>query len=139
MGRTYRAVVEIHAGADRVIAVLSDVERWPEWNATTISVRRLDAGALRVGSRARVLQPKLKPATWRVTELDAHHFTWMTGGPGIRITGRHDIEPNANGCRVTLAIEMSGLLAPIAAHVAGDLTQQYVGMEAQSLKTRSEA
>lgn len=139
MSETYRTVIDIRAAPDRVLGILRDVERWPEWNATTTSVRRLDDGLFGVGSRAAIRQPKLKPATWRVTQLDAHHFTWTTSGPGIRMTGRHDIEPTAAGCRVTLSMEFSGLLAWLAVRVTGDLTQRYIAMEAEGLKRRSES
>jgi carbon monoxide dehydrogenase subunit G len=139
MSKTYRVVTDIHAAPDRVLAILCDVERWPEWTSTMTSVHRLDPGAFRVGCRAHVRQPKLKPAVWRVTELDARHFTWTTSGPGIRMTARHDVEPHGAGSRVTLSIEFSGLLAWLAARVAGDLTQHYIAIEAEGLKRRSES
>lgn len=139
MSKTYRTVIDIHAAPDRVLAILSDVERWPEWTSTTTSIRRLDAGPFRVGSRARVLQPKLKPAVWRVTELDDTHFMWITSGPGIRMTARHDIASTAAGSRVTLSLEFSGFFAWLAVRVAGELTERYIAIEAEGLKKRSEA
>jgi Polyketide cyclase / dehydrase and lipid transport len=138
MSKTYRTVIDIRAAPDRVLGILLDVERWPEWTSTMTSVRRLDTGPFRVGSRAKVLQPKLKPAVWRVTELDDHHFTWTTSGPGIRMTARHDVEAASAGSRVTLSLELSGLLAWLAVRVAGELTERYIATEAEGLKQRSE-
>ncbi|HZS58867.1 MAG TPA: SRPBCC family protein [Gemmatimonadaceae bacterium] len=139
MSKTYDTVIDIRAASDRVLAILSDVERWPEWTSTMTSIRRLDAGPFRVGSRARVEQSKLKPAVWRVTELDDTHFTWTTSGPGIRMTARHDIEPTKTGSRVTLSLEFSGLLAWLAVRVAGELAERYIAAEAAGLKKRSES
>src|SRR5579862_1450059 len=139
VSKTYDTVIDIRAAPDRVLGILVDVERWPEWTSTTTSVRRLDTGPFRVGSRARVEQPKLKPAVWRVTELDDTHFTWIASGPGIRMTARHDIEPTNTGCRVRLSLEFSGLFAWLAVRVAGELTERYIAAEAAGLKKRSES
>ena len=137
MSKTYSTVIDIKAAPDRVMTILRDVERWPEWTSTMTSIRRLDTGPFRVGSRAKVQQPKLKPAVWRVTELDDKHFTWIANGPGIRMTARHDVERTDAGSRVTLSLEFSGLLTWLAVRVAGELTQRYIAIEAEGLQKRS--
>lgn len=133
--------IEIDAPAEHVWSVLLDLERWPEWNPTINSLKRLDTGPLTVGSRARIHQPKLRPAEWRVTELDpyARSFTWITRSPGVQVTGGHRVETIGDGSRVTLSIQFSGLLAPLVARLTGSLTQQYITSEAKSLKERSES
>jgi uncharacterized membrane protein len=132
--------VDIDAPPERVFAVLCDVERWPEWTPTMISVQRLDQGSLAVGSSAHVRQPKLRPAVWQVTEFeDNRNFTWATRAPGIRMKAGHLVEPRGSGSRVALSFEMSGLIAPLVSRLYGGLIEQYVAAESQGLKKRSEA
>jgi hypothetical protein len=53
--------VEIKAPAERVWAVMRDIERWPEWTPTVTKIGRIGDGALAVESRAVIWQPKLRP------------------------------------------------------------------------------
>jgi len=132
--------VDIDAPPQRVFAVLCDVERWPEWTPTMISVQRLDKGSLAVGSSAHVRQPKLRPAVWQVTEFeDNRNFTWTTRAPGIRMKAGHLVEPRGSGSRVALSFEMSGLIAPLVSRLYGGLIEQFVATESEGLKKRSEA
>lgn len=138
--RTFSITVDVDAPPRRVVAVLTDVERWPEWTPTTISVERKDSGLVAVGSRALVRQPKLRPAIWEVTELDERTgFTWVTHSPGVHISGRHRVDARGSGSRVTLTLEFSGLLAPLVARYYRDLNQRYLAAEANGLKQRSES
>lgn len=109
-------------------------------DATVLDAKRLDSGPFTVGSRTRVLQPKLRPAVWQVTELDEARglFTWVTHSPGVVVTGRHRVEAAGNGSRATLSIEFSGWLGPLIARLVRKLNEQYVTTEAQSLKKRCE-
>ena len=136
---SFSVTVDIQALPIKVWAVLRDVERWPEWTSTVISLERMDSGPLAVGSRARIRQPKLRPGVWEVTELDeAKSFTWATRNQGLRIAGRHDVEASENGSRATLSLEFSGLLGPLLARVYGKLNREYLATEASGLKARSE-
>ena len=130
--------IDIQAPPERVIAVLRDVEKWPEWTPTVSSAQRLDQGPFRVGSKARVLQPKLRPATWEVTELDDRSFTWITRNPGLLTVAEHMAEPLEKGSRVTLALTFSGFLAPVIARIYRDLNQRYLATEAEGLRKRCE-
>ena len=119
---------------------MRDIERWPEWTSTVTSIVRLDRGPLAVGSRARIRQPKLPPALWKVTELDerGRSFTWVNRGPGIRVAARHWVEPSGSGSRATLSIEFSKLLGPLIARLTRGLNERYLAIEAKGLKERSE-
>ena len=132
--------VEIAAPADRVWAVLTDVERWPEWTETVTSVKRLDGGPLRPGSRAKIDQPKIPETEYVVTELDSgRSFTWAATGPGVTTTARHDVEALPDGSsRVTLAVEQGGWLGSVMGRFYRGLTDRYLANEAAGLKARCE-
>ncbi len=131
--------MEIQAPPERVWAVLCDVECWPEWTASMKSVRRLEAGPLAVGSRARVAQPKLLPAVWQVTEFDPNRsFTWASRSPGVCVAGGHILEAHGSGSRVTLTLQFSGWLGPLMGRLMRGISERYVAMEAAGLKQRSE-
>jgi uncharacterized protein YndB with AHSA1/START domain len=137
--KTFSINVDIDAPPDTVWGVMSDVERWPEWTASITSVTRLDSGPFRVGSRAHVRQPKLRPAEFVVTELvPQREFTWVMRSPGIGATARHAVEPTSRGTRATLSVRFEGLLAGMVAWMYGRLTNEYLGLEAAGLKKRSE-
>jgi carbon monoxide dehydrogenase subunit G len=140
VARNTLKAVHIDAPPEKVFAVLCDVERWPEWTPTVTRVQRLEGGPFAIGSSAKVRQPKLRPAVWRVTELqDGRNFTWSTRLPGLHMTAGHLIEPRGAGCRVELTFELSGLIAPVASRLYGDLIERYVATESQALKKRSES
>lgn len=131
--------VDIQASPDRVWAVMSDIERWPEWTPTVASIQRVDPGPLAVGSRARIRQPKLPPAEWQVTELDeGRNFTWVTRRPGVRMTARHWVEADGGGSRATLSLQYAGLLGPLVARLTRGLNERYLALEARGLRERSE-
>jgi uncharacterized membrane protein len=137
---TFKVAVDIDSPPQRVFEILLDVERWPEWTSTMVSVQRIDRGPFAVGSSARVKQPKLGPAVWQVTELeDGRNFTWITRAPGLRMKAGHVIEPKGSGSRVELSFELSGLISPIVSRFYGGLIERYVATESQGLKQRSEA
>lgn len=132
--------IEIAAPPARVWAVLSDFENWPQWTASMRSVRHLDAGAMGIGSRVRICQPKFPPAVWKVTEFEPDHlFTWRSGMPGIQVVATHVIEPTATGSRVTLALHYRGWFGKLLARLTHDITRRYLEMEANGLKRQSEA
>jgi uncharacterized membrane protein len=132
--------IDVEAPVDHVWEVLRDVERWPEWASTVTSVRRLDDGALAVGSRARIEQPRIPPTEYVVTELEpGRSFTWVATGPGVRTTARHVLEEFDSGrTRVTLAVEQGGLVGRVMGRFYRGLTDRYLATEAEGIKARSE-
>jgi hypothetical protein len=119
--------------------VLADVERWPEWTASVSHVQMLDGVPLGMGSRVRVHQPKLRPATWCVTNWEPEwRFIWTATMPGISLVAGHSLEPCDGGCRVTLDIRFEGWLGALSALFMGRLTERYIGLEAEGLKLESQ-
>ena len=137
--RRFSETIEIAASPERVWAVMSDLERWPEWTASMTSVEQLDTGPLGVGSRVRVKQPRLAEARFRITRWEpAQGFDWIAPNPAVTANAGHSIEAIPRGSRVTLSVEFSGPLARFIAWWFGSLTRGYIAMEAQGLKRRAE-
>jgi uncharacterized membrane protein len=137
---TFTVAVDIGAPPEKVFGVLCDIERWPEWTPTMTSVQRLDNGPFGVGSSAQVRQPRLRPAVWKVTDLeDGRNFTWVTRAPGLHMKAGHGVERRGAGSRVELSFEMSGLLAPVASLLYGAMIEKYVTTESQKLRQRCES
>ena len=137
--RKFTTSIDISAPADRVWQVMSGVEQWHEWTPSITSIERLDRGPFAVGSKAMVRQPKFPPAQWKVTSIDpGKNFSWVSGGPGIHVTGTHVVEPTPTGSRATLFVTYEGLLGGIFARMTQQITQRYIEYEARGLKARSE-
>ncbi len=137
--RDFSIHVDIQAPPDRIWSIMRDVERWHEWTPSITSVRLLSQ-PFAVGARALVRQPKLPPALWQVAELDdrARSFTWISRGPGMRVAGRHWVEPRGDGSRAHLALEYRGPLGGLLAWLTRGVNDRYLAMEAEGLKWRSE-
>jgi len=123
----------VQASAERVWAVLSDVEGWPSWTASVQQVV-LD-GPLAVGAVAKVRQPKLPPTAWTVTEVvPGRSFTWESKVPGSHAIGEHEITATGDGaCEVRLSLEQRGPLGRVIGRLYRGLTRRYVQMEADGL------
>jgi uncharacterized protein YndB with AHSA1/START domain len=137
----YEVAVDIDATPEQVWAVLTDVERWPEWTASTTGVKRVDSGTFKVGSTARIKQLRLPAMVWQVIELTPQRsFTWKTKRGGVTTFADHRLTVRAsNGVTVTLAVRQLGLLAPLVGLLTLPLMRRYVQIEAQGLKRRCEA
>ena len=135
---TFERSINISAPPDIVWSVISGVERWHEWTPS-ISRIRLLGGPLEIGRRVLVKQPKFPPALWTVTALEpGRSFTWRTTGPGMRVHGRHTVEPSQDGTRATLGLHYEGPVGRLLARVTRGITERYVGFEAEGLRRRSE-
>jgi carbon monoxide dehydrogenase subunit G len=137
--KDYSISVQIDAPPGQVWPVMSDVERWHEWTPTITSVRRTNAGPFRIGARARIHQPKLPPADWVVTSLEeGRSFDWESRAPGVRVVGRHRVDPGPTGSRVTLSIQYSGVIGNLLGRMIGSISRRYIALEADGLKRRVE-
>ena len=133
--------VEIAAPPERVWAVMSDVDRWPEWTESVDTAQRGEAGPLVVGSTATLKQPKLAKSRWVVTDAAPDRgFVWVSKSPGVTSVGGHRLEALPDGgTRVTLTLEQRGFLAPLVGLIGKKLIPRYMGFEAAGLRARSES
>jgi uncharacterized protein YndB with AHSA1/START domain len=137
--RNNEITVDIDATPERVWDVMIDVEKWPEWTQSMSSVKRLDPGELREGSRVRIKQPKLAPTTMTITHIERDKcFTWRTRAPGLEVTATHTIIPQGKGSRVVLSLYFDGLVGGIIGRATRSLNERYIAFEAAGLKKRSE-
>jgi hypothetical protein len=119
---------------------LSDVTAWPTWLPTVRRVQPLDATTLSLGSRFRVVQPKLRPVVWQVVELQAgQRFAWAAASPGLSMLANHTVEPAGGGAQLDLEFRFEGMLGALVGALAGGITRRYLAVEAASLKAHAEA
>lgn len=132
---------DLHVAADvqRVWSLTTDVERWPSLTPTISEVTRLDDGPLRVGSAARLSQPRLRPATWTVTTLaPPHRFVWETGGRRLRMLAEHVVEAEGAGCRNTLRLRLEGPAAVALGGVGRPVVRQALATENDGFRRAAE-
>ena len=132
--------VAIAAPPEHVYSVFSDVERWPKWTPSVTSVDLLEKGPLRVGSQARVRQPRLPVALWTVTEVvDGHYFVWEAKAPGVVTVGWHVVEGDTGaGSVATSRLEQHGPGGFVIGLLTAGLTKRYLQGESDGLKAECE-
>jgi uncharacterized membrane protein len=137
--RAYETTVVVAAPPEVVWRVTSAIENWPSWSPTMTRVERLDTGSLRVGSTARVHQPKLSPATWEVDEVDPKGaFVWHTGAQSYQVRAVHRWRRAGDGTEVSLVAEMTGPFAWLLWPLTGRTIRRYLDQEAAALKVECE-
>lgn len=130
----------IDASVEEVWALTVDVEGWPDTTPTMTSVERLDEGPLRVGSTARVVQPKQRPTVWTVTALEAPHtFEWQTTVLGITMVGSHHLVPVGDGVRNELRLRLTGFGSGLMRRLLGRTLEGAIETENQGFKRAAEA
>ena len=133
--------VMIRASRAAIWQVLADVERWPRWTPTVLNVQPLTNHGLRVGSRYRIVQPKLRPAVYEVTECVPHQaFTWVQKAPGATLIADHRLTAcDRTATEVELSFSTEGLLGAILGGLYAKRIRDYVHTEARSLKAHCES
>jgi uncharacterized protein YndB with AHSA1/START domain len=105
----HEAVVDLPP--ERLFAAITDVRRWPEWDAELASTEQ-DGTPLRPGSRF-TLKPKGGPrVAMTVDAIEAPTlFVDVAHLPLARMRTAHNFERLPNGTRVRVTIETTGPLA----------------------------
>lgn len=137
----FEKTIEIDAPQQRVWDVLSDIEAWPARIETVDVVQPLTPGPIGRGSRVRLKQPKLPEGTWEVTAWDAPaSFEWVQKASGVTSVAGHRVEAlGEDRARLTLTLDMRGLLIPVIGLFYKDLTNRYMDLEAEGMKRAAEA
>lgn len=131
---------QIDASPSIVWRVTEDVVHWPQWTPTMESVVRLDDGPFDVGSTARIKQPGLPEAVWRVTSLTrGEGFTWEATIRGIRMIATHQLSPCGAGTRNVLRVRVSGLFGVLLWPLISGNIRKAIARENASLKLVCEA
>ncbi|MFZ0271449.1 MAG: SRPBCC family protein [Acidobacteriaceae bacterium] len=132
--------VVINASPAAIWQVLADVERWPTWTPTVLSVEPITRDGFKVGAKYRVTQPKLRPAVYEVTERVPHQaFTWVQKATGASMIAEHRLTAfDGHGTEVELAFATRGLFGAILGSMYSKTIADYVKTEAKSLKQHCE-
>lgn len=139
MAVEHEEIVRIKAPPDRVWAVYTDVERWPEWTPVMQKIERLEDGPLALGSTARIEAQGGPPSVWTVTEFTVgRSFTWEAAARGVTLVAHHVIEADGDASSVRLGVRMSGLMATLLSPFLRSVAKRNVKTEAEGLKRRCE-
>jgi len=133
--------IDIDARQQRVWEVLSDLEAWPQRIETVNAVELLTPAPVGEGSCVRLKQPKLPEGTWEVTVWDApSYFEFRQRSGGVTNVAGHRVEAlEESRSRLTLTLDMRGLLVPVVALFYKGLTNRYMTVEAQGMKRAAES
>jgi len=133
--------IDIDATQQRVWEVLSDLESWPQRIETVDVVELLTPAPVGEGSRVRLKQPKLPEGTWEVTVWDApSYFEFRQTSGGVTNVAGHRVEALKEGrSRLTLTLDMRGLLVTVVARFYKGLTNRYMTIEAEGMKRAAES
>jgi uncharacterized membrane protein len=133
--------IDIDARQQRVWDVLSNLEAWPQRIETVDIVELLTPAPVGEGSRVRLKQPKLPEGTWEITVWDApSYFEFRQKSGGVTNVAGHRIEALEEGrSRLTLTLDMRGLVVPVVALFYKGLTNRYMTVEAQGMKRAAES
>src|SRR5436189_5216139 len=84
----------------------------------------------KMGGKAKVIQPKLSPAVWKITEIkEDKSFTWEAKILGVTVIGDHILESSSRGTIAKSILTYKGFLASVLCAISRKLTIQYMTME----------
>ena len=137
----FETSIGIDAPQGRVWDVLSDLEAWPQRVETVEAVELLTPAPITRGSRIRLRQPNVPEGSWDITTWEAPSYFEMTqkGGGATSVAGHRVEALGADRSRLTLTLDMRGLLIPIVGRVYKDLTNRYLQLEAEGIKRAAES
>lgn len=130
---------DVLAPLERLWSLTEDIEAWPSVTPTMTSVERLDDGPLRKDSRARVVQPRQRPATWRVRAVEPpRRFVWETTTAGARVVAGHHLTEVAGGTRNLLVLDVLGPGGAVVGRLGGRWLRRALATEADGFRRAAE-
>lgn len=131
------SVINAHPGD--IFKVLMDFGQWNQWTASITGMSILNNDRPGTGARIKVLQPKLPPAIWTITEsLPDRSLTWEKRSFGLFMRSEHLIITDNNKVTVTIRMTYKGPLAGLFYMLTRSLTDRYMTMEINGLKRECE-
>jgi hypothetical protein len=122
-----------------IFNVLLELGRWNRWTKSITEMSILNNDQPIQGARIKVLQPKLPPAIWTITEIDRDKaLIWEKKSFGLRMLSEHLILNGADETSVTIRITYEGPLAGLFYRFTRNLTDRYMTMEINGLKGECE-
>jgi hypothetical protein len=129
----------INARPEHIFAELTKLSQWNQWTKSIISISFVNNDEIKVGAKIKVLQPKLLPAIWTITEISENKsLVWEKKSFGLKMTANHFIQDSNEGAIVKLQIIYQGFLAKLFYRLTSSLTESYLTMEIAGLKKRCE-
>ena len=116
------------------------VVAWPAWLPTVSSVQALQGRSPEVGARYVVVQPKLRPTTWVVTELaPPQRSTWQALSLGLLMVADHLVEASLPArAPIHLRFSFAGLPGLPVGWLYRSITERCVAQEVLSLQRKIE-
>jgi hypothetical protein len=133
--------IDIDAQQQRVWHVLSDLEAWPRRIETVEVVELITPAPVAEGSRVLLKQPKLPAGTWDITVWDSpSYFEFRQKSGGVTSVAGHRVEVlERDRSRLTLNMDMRGVLVPVIGLFYRSLVTRYMSIEAQGMKLAAES
>ena len=129
----------INALPGDIFNVLMDFGQWNQWTASITGMSLLNNDRPGTGARIKVLQPKLPPAIWTITEsLPDRSLTWEKRSFGLVMLSEHLIVTGNNKTSVIIRMTYQGPLAGLFYMLTHSLTDRYMTMEINGLKRECE-
>jgi len=141
MGKKYciSKNIIINARPEQIFRVLADIENWNQWTPSVKRITIVNDIKFNKGTKARIVQPKLLPALWKITEIEKNkYFTWVTKYIGVKMTCKHIIESKNNITSVESVMIYEGIFAKLFYRLTSSLASQYLTMEINGLKKECE-
>jgi hypothetical protein len=132
---------EIDATQQRVWDAISNLEAWQNIVTTIEDLEILTPPPVDTGSRVRLKQFKLPEGTWTVTGwTPPSAFEWQQQESGVTSVAGHRIEAlGPDRARLSLTLDMRGLLIPIMGRFYKNLINDYMRREAEGMKRAAES